>query len=123
MAGLLQQFEVSSDDLGILSHAVEMPFVWHKKAVAYKLGRDEGFDWIELHWCDADTKTMGAVMLPYPLDTPAKAFNFLMAWLDSAERGQETDTDGSVSRGWKIDGGASFYSLCRVTAAWIVYGK
>mgnify|MGYP001583975243 FL=1 len=48
-------------------------------------------------------------------------------WLRSAEYAEAPDTDGSVSRGWRITGEGPvngwWPTICAVEAAWMVHGK
>lgn len=98
---------------------------WYKSATHYLFGENEGFSWIELRWCDAE----GAIKLPYEINSYAKLFGFVRAWLDDANYGEEPDTDGSTNKGWSVKVGSvsgkhiNFYAVCRIEAEWIVYGK
>lgn len=120
MPGLLQHLDVASDTEDQLRHALALTLPWHRKGAShYKITSEKGFDAIELQW---GKECEQSLPLPYPLDTLDKMFSFVRDWLSSAERGMEYDTDGSVSKGWRVTQG-SFYALCRVQADWIIYGK
>jgi len=100
MAGLLQQFEVASDTHEQLQAAISLVLPWNRSgAKGFRVGEtDKGFAWIEFaHKTDGDFSP-----LPYPLDTLPKLFTFVRDWLSSAKRGEEFDTDGSVSEGWLV---------------------
>lgn len=122
MPGLLQKFEISSDTNEQLALVLALPFKWDSKGANFYLTgtTKEGFDWIEFLPFDSSGH---ATPLPYPLDTPERLYSFVEGWLSHAKRGLEYDTDGDVRGGWLVDRGSCFYSICRVQAEWIIYGK
>lgn len=120
MPGLLQRFEVATDEIKALEIAVQLPFFWNKKGAShFKTGLIEGASFIDLYGYESN----GAQPLPYPLTTPEAMYEFLKGWISHAQYGYETDTDGSVSRGWAINQGHDFSTILRLKAEWIVYGK
>lgn len=124
MSGLLQVFEVASDDDDLLKIALQLPWKWHKGgATHYRVKRQEdGGDTLCLMW--AHDNGPGVQALPFPLKTPEAMFNFASEWLREGATypAEQPDTDGSVSRGWRV-GARDFYSVAEVKAEYIVYSK
>lgn len=125
MSGLLQKFEVASDTHEQLQAAISIVLPWNRNgAKGFRVGETpEGFAWIEFSHRTDD----GFSPLPYPLDTLPKLFSFVRDWLTTAKRGEEFDTDGSVSGGWEVTQPDMHNcwepAFLRVQTTWIIYGK
>lgn len=112
--GVVQDLRIAADTETALRAACEIMFTEHSKGADSYAVKDGV---LLLFWCDAD-----GTKLPFVLDTAKKVFEFVSNWLDQAERGPETDTDGSVKAGFRIENGHG-YIFMRVKPEWIVYGK
>lgn len=124
MSGLLQEFAVASDDDDLLKIALQLPWKWHKHgATHYRVSpQQDGSEKLCLMWAHDQEPHVQA--LPFPLKTPEALFRFARDWLAAGAvyPTEQPDTDGSVSRGWKV-GVHHFYSFVEVKAEYIVYGK
>lgn len=80
-------------------------------------------------WHEAQVRGVKASPLPYPLTAEA-AIDFLWAWLQTAEYGQEPDHDGSNGQGFLVTTGDFWgrvegcdYAFVGVYPRWQMYGK
>lgn len=93
---------------------------------AGKIPKTEG---MVLLWSADKVREEKAIALPFPLTVDA-AIEFLWAWLDTADFGQQPDQDGSNRRGFVVTSGdfwghveGSHYAFIGVYPDWQMYGK
>lgn len=119
MAGLLNRFDVMSDDKDLLFLALSLPFGWKEKGATHWTQEEkDGKQQITLY----SYETNGAVPLPFKLNNPTKMTSFVQGWLDDADHGKQGSGDGSYNKGWRcyID---DHFSFCSVQAVWNYYSK
>ncbi len=112
---VIQQLKVEADTREALCCAIQIALTEHKSATHW--AEREGS--LVLYWCDAE-----GAPLPVPLEDADKVTTLAWDWLKKkAEYPSDCpDTDGSVEGGFTLTEG-EFYAVCKITPAYIVYGK
>lgn len=104
--------------------AMKMCFDDHSTATHYKIDKDG----LHLFWGSSEyahAKSDGIAKLPYEMKVDA-AVEFVWGWLQSADRGEQPDHDGSNGKDGFVVEHVPFgwsYEFVRVRAVWSEYHK
>lgn len=112
--GVVQELVIEADTPTALRAGCTIAFTYNTKGVeSYAVENGS----LVLFWSD----TTG-IKLPFCLNSVDAVFEFVSRWLSQAQYGRETDTDGSVKKGYRIEIDHG-YVFMRIKPTWIVYGK
>ena len=134
MPGLCEKFIVETDGEDNLRHAIAIPMVWHKRGTHFAASQTaNGSDRLHLYWTDesdAQDERFSRIerelhSLPYEINDPETAFQFVRGWLCAKGRdfGPESGGDGSDVKGYRVETTSDFYEVMTVTARYNYYGK
>lgn len=133
MSGLIQHFELQSDDFKVLVKAVEIMMSWNKSVTHYKvIQADKRGPTLVFQWHE----TGGGTPLMAPMKDAEQIANQICAWLGSAEitKAGWVGGDGDDCKGWFITSRTparvgetwavnSGYDVFSISPHWIYYGK
>ena len=125
------QIRVVSEGREHFNKALRMAFDHRKTATHYFIRRDADNKAYSLTFLWTESKEIGVMPLPYPMEFEA-ASDFAWHWLENgADFGNEPDHDGDNGRGFIIHNGDAWgqienfewKSLVQIQPYWAMYGK